>query len=328
MDIREIRADDTALIEQYVAVTNAVSAVDSPWSHPDTVASYTGYLRHGWDGEVPRVFVGVVDGSVVAQGEYHTSEWDNTDLAWLWVAVHPDHRRAGLGSQLLEHLVGLARSEGKTKVGLDGWDLAATTAFAERHGFERKSQAINRRQTLADLDQALLRKLYDEASDAATAYELVKIGGRTPEDMLEDVAVMTAAINDAPTDDLDIEDEVFPADRIARYEQAQLARNHRLYRLLARHRESGELAGHTVVTVEGERPQIGHQHDTSVVRAHRGHRLGLLLKAGMVLWLADVEPQLETIETWNAESNDHMIGVNEQLGYRMLGRGLQFQRAL
>ena len=48
----------------------------------------------------------------------------------------------------------------------------------------------------------------------------------------------------------------------------------------------------------------------------------------MMQWLAEVEPQLESVDTWNAESNDHMIGVNEQLGYRVLGRGVQFQRTL
>ena len=139
---------------------------------------------------------------------------------------------------------------------------------------------------------------------------------------------MSAAINDAPTDDLNIEDEVFTPQRIRDYENATVARGQRMYRLIARHRETGEMAGHTIVAVENERPTIGHQHDTSVVRAHRGHRLGLLLKSAMVLWLADEEPQLESVDTWNAESNDHMIGVNEQLGYRVLGREVQFQRTL
>ncbi len=143
--------------------------------------------------------------------------------------------------------------------------------------------------------------------------------------MLDAVAEMSAAINDAPTDDLDIEDEVFPKERIVDYENAQLASGNRFYRVIARHRETGELAGHSVVLVESERPTIGDQHDTSVLRSHRGHRLGLLLKADMLRWLADEEPQLETIDTWNAESNDHMIDVNEKLGYEVLGRELQFQ---
>ena len=79
------------------------------------------------------------------------------------------------------------------------------------------------------------------------------------------------------------------------------------------------------MTVDAETPAWGEQADTSVVRAHRGHRLGLLLKADMLRWLADKEPQLETLDTWNAESNDHMVGVNQRLGYRVMGRELQFQ---
>ena len=68
---------------------------------------------------------------------------------------------------------------------------------------------------------------------------------------------MASAINDAPTDDLDIEDEVFSAERMRAYETAQLARGHRLFRVFARHRETGELAGHSVVVVDGERPELG-----------------------------------------------------------------------
>ena len=83
-----------------------------------------------------------------------------------------------------------------------------------------------------------------------------------------------------------------------------------------------------MVAVDVDAPEHSEQHDTSVVRDQRGHRLGLLLKAEMVLWLAEVEPRLETIDTWNAESNAHMIGVNERLGYHVLGREMQFQRRL
>ena len=139
---------------------------------------------------------------------------------------------------------------------------------------------------------------------------------------------MSAAINDAPTDDLDIEDEVYSPERVRAYEQAQLDKGRRLFRVFARHRGSAELAGHTVVVVDGERPELADQHDTTVVGSHRGHRLGLLLKADMNLWLREVQPQITEISTWNAESNDHMIGVNEAIGYRILGRELELQKSL
>jgi GNAT superfamily N-acetyltransferase len=328
MELREFTADDVDDVRRFVDLTNAVGKVDSPWGHPATVSEYQGQLRHGWDGEPPTPFIALVDGEPVGQAEYSTSEWDNQHLAWLWVAVHPDRRRQGYGSRILDALIGRARDEGRTSIGIDGWESDATRAFATRHGLDLKSQDLNRRQFLSELNWEFIRAIRDAAATQAADYEVVRRLGATPEEELEALAEMTAAINDAPTDDLDIEDEVFPAERVRNYESAQLARGYRFHRVFARHRETGQLAGHTVVVVDGERPHLAEQHDTSVVRAHRGHRLGLLLKADLLLWLHETQPQVESIDTWNAESNDHMIEVNEKLGYRILGRALAFQRGI
>ncbi len=259
-----------------------------------------------------------------------TSERDNLHLGWLNVEIHPDHRRLGHGSAAVEGLIEQARELGRTSVGIAGWDGDVTRAFAKRHGFELGSVAVNRRQTLAEIDWTDVERRLEETRPHAEDYELVRRTAETPDDELAALAEMTAAINDAPTDDLDIEDEVFTPDRIRAYETAQLARSldggfHRLY---ARHRDTGELAGQTVVAVDADEPQLGEQHDTSVVRSHRGHRLGLLLKAEMMLWLREAQPQLESVDTWNAESNDFMIGVNELLGYRIMGRELAFQKTV
>lgn len=326
MDIRRFTPDDSETVTAVVDLVNAAHRVDAPFLHPMTETVYAGYLRHGWDGEVPETWAAWDDDRVAGLVELHTSEWDNTHLCWTEVKVHPELRRGGRGTALLRFAEDRIRDLNRTSIGCSGWDDQVAIGFAARHELPRRGSAINRRQTLAKLDRGVLDQVYDEARSRASAYELVRLTGRTPPDLLDDVARMTAAINDAPLDDLEIEDEVFTGDRIAAYDRAQESRGHRMYRVLARHRETGELAGHTVVAVEAERPWIGDQHDTSVVRAHRGHRLGLLLKADMLRWLAEEEPALETIDTWNMESNDHMIGVNEVLGYEVLGRELQFQR--
>ena len=328
MELRQIDPDDAAAVASYVEVTNEVRDVDSPWEHRMTQAEGTGLLRFGWDLEPALGFLAVVDGEVVGLAEYSTSTWDNHHLAWLWVSVRPSARRRGHGSALVELMADRARSEKRTTIGVGGWDNEAARAFAKRHGFELKSQEVCRRQYLADLDRAALAACQKEALPHATAYELVRRQGRTPDGELAALAAVTAAINDAPMDDLDVEDEVFSADRVRDYETAQLGQGQRLHRVVARHRETGELAGHTVVAVSDERPENAEQHDTAVVQAHRGHRLGLLLKADMLDWLAETQPQVTSIETWNAESNDQMIGVNEVLGYRVMGRALQFQRSL
>lgn len=331
MEITELPAEDLdrrpGLVDELVDLQNAGHAVDAPWVHPTTPTTVRGFFHYGWDLEPGRHFVGRSDGRLAALGAVHTSDWDNLDLAWLEVTVHPELRSRGLGSLMADHMCAVAASMGRTKLGADAWDGTAGVGFAERHGFTQRSRAINRRQHLAELSLDRVQQLYGEAEAVAAAYELVRIVGRTPDDLMPAVADLAASINDAPLDELDIEDEVFPPERIRNYETATLGRGHRLYRLLARHRETGALAGHTVVAVEVERPAIGHQHDTSVAREHRGHRLGLLLKTAMNLWLAEAEPRLETVDTWNTESNDHMIGVNEALGYRWMGRGIELQQA-
>jgi GNAT superfamily N-acetyltransferase len=328
MEITKFSWEDVDALDRYVEVENAVRAADSPWEHPLTRHEAQGIFGYGWDLEPSVPSLAVVDGVVVAVGRHSISDYDNLHLAWLDVHVHPEHRRRGHGSALLDGLVNQVRATGRTSIGTSGWESEGTIAFAARHGLERKAFEVNRRQVLAELDWAMLDKLYGEARAAASAYEVVRQLGRTPEEDLDAVAVMVAAINDAPTDDLDIEDEVFSSERVRAYETAHEGRGITIHRLMARHRETGELAGQTVVGVEQERPHIGEQHDTSVVAAHRGHRLGLLMKLEMNRWLRDSQPQLETIDTWNAESNDFMISVNEALGYRVMGRELALQKSI
>ena len=62
-----------------------------------------------------------------------------------------------------------------------------------------------------------------------------------------------------------------------------------------------------------------------MLRPHRGHRLGMALKAANLLWLREREPGVKRIVTWNADSNSHMIEINERLGFRPLDRWHEWQ---
>ena len=328
MEVREFDADDAKSVEASRLILNAAHRTDCAWLPEMTHHRRQMQVRYGWDQSPERHLLACVDGVPVAMAEVELTEWDNRDLAWIYLVVHPEHRGGGVGSAFLSEICGIARQAGRTKIGSAWWQTPATEAFARHHEFELASREIYRRVTLTDLPAGFADAAYTEAATHANNYELVRVQGHTPAAMLTALSEVTTSINDAPLDDLDIEDEVFPVERIQDYESATLGSGHRLYRVVSRHRESGELAGHTVVAVDAERPQLAHQHDTSVVQSHRGHRLGLLLKADMMRWLGEVEPQVVSVDTWNAESNDHMIGVNERLGYRPLGRELAFQRRL
>jgi hypothetical protein len=57
---------------------------------------------------------------------------------------------------------------------------------------------------------------------------------------------------------------------------------------------------------------------TAVARPHRGHRLGLLVKVGMLELLADCEPLVKRIYTSNADTNEHMVAINVELGFQVI----------
>nr|WP_239063063.1 GNAT family N-acetyltransferase [Streptomyces sp. SID13031] len=307
----------------------ATHAVDCPAALLSTPAGFAASLRYGWDGDPGRTYLARDEsGALVGLLQFFAPTYDNTNVVWIEVEVHPDHRSRGIGSELVRYAEQVAGELGRTSFGLAGWDLPKAVAFAKRHGFEQKAVEVNRRQDIANLDWTTVQKLYDEAVLASADYELVRITDVLPEEMLDDMVAITASINDAPKDDLDIEDDVFTPQRLRGYEESRRGHNQNLYRVIARHRTTGELAGHSVVTVERERPQIAEQADTAVSRDHRGHRLGALVKTAMLLWLREAEPAVTQLDTWNAESNDHMIAINEQLNYFIIARTLDYQKTL
>jgi GNAT superfamily N-acetyltransferase len=316
-------------VDGAVAMMVAAQAADQPSEAPWTRTGLLADVRHGWDGD-PTI-VGVRRDKrcrVVGVLEIGFSRWDNTHLGFVGLTVDPEARGQGLGRQLLAAGVDRVRAEGKTLVLTESYHTPAALALCAGLGFERAQTAVKRRQELVALDWTALDRDHALAVAAAGDYELLHIEGPAPDDLIDAVVTMTAAINDAPIDALEVDDEVFSRERVRAFERGQQERNRRIYRVIARDRTSGELAGHTMVSIEQDHPGFGGQFDTSVVRAHRGHRLGLLLKIDMLRWLGDAEPQLRVLDTWNAASNAHMISVNEQLGYHVVTEGLYWQKHL
>lgn len=311
------------------AVLDAARRADSPHRPPWTVSAFAGLLRHGWDGEPPDFAVAQDEhGRVAGVLGVWLPQRDNRHLSIVEVTVDPLIRRRGVGRVLFQAGVEHTRKHGRNVVVAPLAGRPANEAFALAMGLDRAAEEIRRRQDLPSLDWQQLDAEYAAALTRSAGYELIPLGGAVPAELVDDVAHLAAAINDAPTEGLDIEDEAFTIERIRAFEAAMASRHIRIYRLVARARESGVLAGHTVVGIDGEQPWYGGQFDTSVHGEHRGHRLGLLLKIAMLRWLAEAEPQLRVLDTSNVASNTQMIKVNETLGYRVVGRTIDWQLRL
>ena len=164
-----------------------------------------------------------------------------------------------------------------------------------------------------------LARLRGPAEQAAAGYSLLSWTGPVPDELLDQIAILYAAMADAPHDP-GVARASWDAQRIRERVNALFpVYGNRQYSVAARHDGTGDLAALTQVAVDPTMPEWGFQMLTAVIKEHRGHRLGLLVKVAMAELLAAEEPQLEQIETFNADSNPHMIAVNEALGYAIVG---------
>jgi GNAT superfamily N-acetyltransferase len=330
IDLYEPALIDERTARELAAVHNAAAAIDASHLAPVSGEHVRLRLRHGDDDRpLPYLFVAVDGGGhVVGCIELGLHTWDNPHVASIDLETHPDVRGLGVDDQLYAAVLARVQSLGKSLLLADAWAGSSREAFWQRHGFSVGCRDAQRRLVIADLDWPRLDALHDESVAASEGYDIVAFPTPAPPQVVAQLLELQRAINDSPIDDLQIDEDVWTEDRLRGYERAMSARGNRLHRLVARRRADGELGGHTLVAVEHGRPNLGFQEDTAVAREHRGHRLGLRLKIEMLRRLAQLEPQIERIDTWNAESNTHMLAVNDALGCVVVGRDVELQKRL
>ena len=70
--------------------------------------------------------------------------------------------------------------------------------------------------------------------------------------------------------------------------------------------------------------RVVYQWGTLVGREHRGHRLGLATKAVNLRAVQAARDDLTLVTTQNAEVNDHMVAINELMGFRPVEAHAEF----
>jgi GNAT superfamily N-acetyltransferase/RimJ/RimL family protein N-acetyltransferase len=319
-------ADD----EESVRACHEIYLSGLPADDPDgpvmSFRPFAGWMERGWTEDPAETWL-ARDGAGKPSGWYRLGlpQRENRHVADLTLNVHPARRRAGLGTAMLRHAAARAQHAGRTE--MTGMARAGSPgdAFARAVGARSGQTDVRRVLELAAIPPGHLPRLRAAAESASRGYGLLSWAGQTPENLVGALAVINnVAAADMPRD-AGYEPQLWDAERVRLDDERKAAQGLRNYTVAARSQASGELAGLTQLAVEPDEPAWGFQELTAVTRAHRGHRLGLLLKVAMLELLAEREPQLARIFTGNTDTNVHMIAINDDLGFRVLSEWPEFE---
>lgn len=259
-----------------------------------------------------------LDGSEVL-GTAHLATWsDHADSGLIQVAVRNEHRRKGVGRQLMLAALDGLEAEGRSKVIVDIPTGAPIERAAERLGLKRVFSERVSQLRVSDIDWGLMDSWIARASDRASEYRLLSMRPPLPESQMENWCRISDAMNTAPMEEFDLEDRQMTPDQWRSIETHLESRGYDLHALAAVHEPTGDFAGMTTLHYLRHNPTLAHQGDTVVAVEHRNRGLGRLLKAAMVKEFLAEHPDVERIDTGNAGSNEPMLAINIEMGFQTI----------
>lgn len=239
---------------------------------------------------------------------------DNPHLGLLDVRVDIGRRREGVARALVRLVARAAKRAGRRTILVEAMDRTPGGATCAALGGHSALGNTASTLWLDRLDRALVDRWIERRVERAAGYSLVRWIGGCPEELLKPFAQLREAMQTAPMGDLDYTVEWSP-DSVRAAEDENKRCHRRNLVVCARDDATGELVAVTDVLIGAGRPTLAIQDDTVVRPDHRNRGLGRWIKAEMLRWLADAEPQLEQIITWNATENAAMRGINTELGF-------------
>lgn len=335
MDVRQIDVADVAQLDAAYDVEVASASYDRPYYFPWGREATRVVLQEG-DPAIERTLYGAYDGSTmvgVAWLEFPLH--DNLTQAWLDVHVHPQHRRRGAGRALLATVLGVAEARdrsvflGFTALPVGAGEDHPYRRFATSQGFALANTEIHRVLDLP-VEEDFLEGLIAEAAPHHEAYDIRHYLGRVPDELLPSLCAVANQLGvDAPTGDIDFEEEkITPEMKLERDAMLEKAGRRRCS-TLAVERATGQVVAYTDLMIPADEvPDVINQWGTLVAREHRGHRLGLALKARNLLEVQRLCPERTVVDTGNAATNQWMVSINERLGFRVVEEFAELQRKL
>lgn len=287
----------------------------------------TDTLHTGFVARLGEEIVGMITIDYAQEEDAHAAEVD--------LMVPTRHWGKGAEDALLDLAENEAREHGRTLlqtwslhrpievermlVPRTGWGRIPTTPLSdalEARGYELEQVERNSEFDLRS-DPASLQRAKRAAESAAGAdYRVLQWMAPTPPELRSGYAAILARLStDAPSGDMEFVAEVWDADRVVRRENRLTGAGQALSIVAAQHIPTGDIVAYNELLIGADRAGVTHQFGTLVSSAHRGHRLGALVKTVNLLHWREIMPQSPTVSTFNAEENRPMLSINEAIGF-------------
>ena len=260
---------------------------------------------------------------------------ENVEMIHLRIEVLRQFRGRGIGSRLVDELQVLRQQIGRPRLTVYGTETNTEqdlddpalpiNRIAARLGLTRRNVAVARRLDLPVPDDEL-DAMEAEAAPYLGDYTIQVWYGHPPrEHWLRYGAMMTQLDLDEPDEDVELEPQHYDEQRL-QIAFDRMDRSGTVPIIAVAVAPDGTLVGHSELQFcDNPGTTLVWQENTLVMPEHRGHRLGLALKAATHRVVQQRAPQLRTELTWNSHVNDQMIAINEKMGYRVLLREVAFQ---
>ncbi|MDR2998907.1 MAG: GNAT family N-acetyltransferase [Microbacterium sp.] len=208
---------------------------------------------------------------------------------------------------------------GPTVAPATDWGEVERTALSDQflmNGFVLEQVERNSAFDLGGPFDDVQRRFDAAVAAAGPDYRLVEWTIPTPAELQDGYAwALSRMSTDAPMGALEIDEEKWDAGRVERREARILAGGQMMAVSAVLHEPTGRLAAFNELVIGSEPDDVTHQYSTLVLKEHRGHRLGMLVKCANILRWRGIAPHSPKISTFNAEENRPMLDINEAIGF-------------
>lgn len=244
------------------------------------------------------------DGTLLAAGRCSVQSW----------AAHPDPDDPAQATWL-------APTTGSGRVAQDErarWFLS--------RGFVLEQVELYSVLDLSEATPATLDRARAAAGGRPAAYRTRTWQGSTPPELRAGMAHLRNRMStDTPTGGIDYGEEHWDEAEVVALDERHAALGTVRLTTVALD-PSGAPVAYTELHHDPAVPASATQDDTLVHAGHRGHGLGLWVKAVNLLALREAVPTVRRVHTWNAAENRHMLAINAGLGFREAGAQGGWQR--